>query len=100
MTDLQFLARLETLIQQRISAAPEGSYTAKLAASGTIGCAQKVGEEGVELALAAVAEDDENVVGETADLFYHVLVLLALRGIPVARVIETLETRHATRTAK
>jgi len=100
MPDIQFLTRLETLIQQRISDAPEGSYTAKLAARGTIGCAQKVGEEGVELALAAVAEDDDNVIGETADLFYHVLVLLALRGIPVARVIETLETRHAARATR
>ena len=94
MANIQSLEQLEALIKQRIEDAPEGSYTAKLAARGAAGPAQKVGEEGVELALAGVAESDRNVVDESADLVYHMLVLLAVRGIPLASVIETLEARH------
>ena len=100
MADMKFLEQLEALIRQRLEDAPEGSYTAKLAARGRTGVAQKVGEEGVELALAVAAQEDRNVVNESADLFYHVLVALAVRGIPLASVIEILEERHQASPAK
>jgi phosphoribosyl-ATP pyrophosphohydrolase/phosphoribosyl-AMP cyclohydrolase len=62
--------------------------------------AQKLGEEGVELALAAAAQDDSRVVDEAADLLFHLLVLLECRQIPLARVVATLEQRHRSRQAK
>jgi len=89
-----FLETLETVIERRLNEAPEGSYTARLAAQGTLKVAQKVGEEGVELALAAVAQDKNRVVDEAADLLYHVLLLLRLRELKLADVIAELETRH------
>jgi phosphoribosyl-ATP pyrophosphohydrolase/phosphoribosyl-AMP cyclohydrolase len=85
---------LETVIERRLSEAPEGSYTARLAAQGTLKVAQKVGEEGVELALAAAAQDKTHVVDEAADLFYHVLLLLRMRELKLADVVAELETRH------
>jgi len=100
MAELAFLERLEALIRERLRETPDGSYTAKLAERGIVGAAQKLGEEGVELALAAVAEGDAEVVGESADLVYHLLVVLALRGIAFASVVETLEARHRERTAR
>lgn len=92
---LAFLFSLEGIIEQRIADRPEGSYTARLFAQGPRRVAQKVGEEGLEVALAAVAETDEKVVGESADLLYHLLVLLKSRGIPLARVVSELASRHA-----
>jgi phosphoribosyl-ATP pyrophosphohydrolase/phosphoribosyl-AMP cyclohydrolase len=89
-----FLETLETVIERRLSEAPEGSYTARLAAQGTLKVAQKVGEEGVELALAAAAQDKTHVVDEAADLFYHVLLLLRMRELKLADVVAELETRH------
>jgi phosphoribosyl-ATP pyrophosphohydrolase/phosphoribosyl-AMP cyclohydrolase len=89
-----FLQRLEQVIAERRSASPEGSYTASLLASGTQRIAQKVGEEGVELALAGVGDDRERVVAETADLLYHVLVLLAAREVSLNEVLQELERRH------
>lgn len=100
MSDTQFLEQLEALIRQRLEDQPGESYTAKLAARGIAAVAQKVGEEGVELALAAVAEDDRNVVDESADLIYHMLVLLAVRNIPLADTVATLRQRHEAREAK
>lgn len=100
MSDIQFLEQLETLIRQRLADGPEESYTAKLAARGISAVAQKVGEEGVELALAAVAEDDRNVIDESADLIYHMLVLLAVRDLRLTDAVATLEQRHETRTAR
>jgi phosphoribosyl-AMP cyclohydrolase / phosphoribosyl-ATP pyrophosphohydrolase len=91
-----FLETLETVIARRIDEAPEGSYTARLAAQGTLKVAQKVGEEGVELALAAAAQDKGRVVAEAADLIYHLLLLLRLRELRLADVVAELETRHAT----
>jgi phosphoribosyl-AMP cyclohydrolase / phosphoribosyl-ATP pyrophosphohydrolase len=91
---LAFLAVLERVIAGRIGERPEGSYTARLAAQGILRVAQKVGEEGLELALAAAAQTDEKVTGEAADLLYHLLVLLQVRGIPLERVIRELEDRH------
>ncbi|MFO1265450.1 MAG: bifunctional phosphoribosyl-AMP cyclohydrolase/phosphoribosyl-ATP diphosphatase HisIE, partial [Rubrivivax sp.] len=73
---LAFLARLEDIIATRISEAPEGSYTAKLYARGVRRIAQKVGEEGLEVALAGAGEPDPQVVSESADLLFHLLLLL------------------------
>jgi len=92
-----FLAVLEGIIEQRIAASPEGSYTARLFAQGTKRVAQKVGEEGVELALAGAAEDDAKVIGEAADLLFHVLVLLKSRGLKLQHVVEELERRDAAK---
>jgi phosphoribosyl-ATP pyrophosphohydrolase/phosphoribosyl-AMP cyclohydrolase len=92
---LAFLSRLAGVIEQRIAENPEGSYTARLFAKGPTRIAQKVGEEGIEVALAAVAEGDDKVVSESADLLYHLLVLLKSRGVTLARVVAELELRHA-----
>jgi len=89
-----FLQQLERVIAERRSAAPDGSYTASLLASGRQRIAQKVGEEGVELALAGVGDDRARVVAETADLLYHVLVLLAARDVSLDEVLQELERRH------
>jgi len=91
---LAFLAQLERLIAQRDQERPEGSYTTRLLHEGTRRIAQKVGEEGVETALAAVAGDGEELCNETADLLYHLLVLLRSRKLPLEQVIATLRDRH------
>jgi len=91
---LSFLLELEQLIAQRIAAAPEGSYTARLYARGVRRVAQKVGEEGLEVALAGAGESDDALIGECADLVYHLLVLLRSRSLPLAAVIEELRRRH------
>lgn len=89
-----FLAALEQVIDQRSSADPEESYVARLMAEGLTKMAQKVGEEGVEVALAAVAEDEAALKGEAADLVFHLMVLLRARGLTLADVVSTLEARH------
>jgi len=94
MNQIAFLAELEQIVQQRRSAAPESSYTAALLQSGTRRVAQKVGEEAVELALAATSGDRGEQVGEAADLLFHLLVLLVDRELPLADVVRELETRH------
>jgi phosphoribosyl-ATP pyrophosphohydrolase/phosphoribosyl-AMP cyclohydrolase len=97
MTSTVFLESLEQLIAERLLESPAGSYTAALAAKGVVAVAQKVGEEGVELALAGAAQGDAEVVGEAADLVYHLLVLLAVRGVSLATVVAALEQRHRSR---
>lgn len=92
--DYSFLGSLEKVIDQRRTSPTGSSYTATLFASGQQRIAQKVGEEGVELALAGVGDDRAKIVSETADLLYHVLVLLAAREIRLAEVVEELERRH------
>jgi phosphoribosyl-ATP pyrophosphohydrolase len=94
MSDLAFLEKLEIVIGRRIAEAPEGSYTARLASQGTLKVAQKVGEEAVELVLAAAAQDMAHVRAEAADLLYHLLLLLRLRDLKLADVIDELERRH------
>ncbi len=89
-----FLSYLETLIEGRKTADPESSYTAQLLQGPLHRAAQKVGEEGVETALAAVAETDDKLVSEAADLFYHTLVLLAAKGVKLDTVIQELDRRH------
>jgi phosphoribosyl-ATP pyrophosphohydrolase len=94
MTGVQFLDTLQGVIKERLEQAPEGSYTAKLAAQGKLKVAQKVGEEAVELALAAVAQDQARVTAEAADLVYHLMLLLTLRELTLADVVAELERRH------
>lgn len=90
-----FLSKLEQIVGERLAASPDGSYTAKLAAQGIHRVAQKVGEEGLELALAAVAQTDENIIAEAADLLYHTLVLLNVKGLSLAQVTAELASRHS-----
>lgn len=92
--DLDFLATLESIIKDRIANPSESSYTARLVASGTKRMAQKVGEEGVELALAAADGDHDEITNEAADLIYHVLVLLRSQGVALADVVAILKSRH------
>jgi phosphoribosyl-ATP pyrophosphohydrolase/phosphoribosyl-AMP cyclohydrolase len=91
---LSFLSQLEKLIGQRDKVRPEGSYTTKLLNDGTKRIAQKVGEEGVETALAATVGDDEELRNEASDLLYHLLVLLRSRDMSFQDVLSTLEARH------
>ena len=91
---LAFLAKLESVIEQRASEKPEASYTARLLEKGIARVAQKVGEEGVELALAGVGDSGDKVVEESADLLYHLLVLLRARGLRFGDVVRILEARH------
>jgi len=93
-SDLDFLMTLESIIRDRLENPDSGSYTASLAASGTQRIAQKVGEEGVELALAAVAGNRDDVIDEAADLVYHLLVLLRAQGLGLGDVVARLEQRH------
>ncbi len=93
-TNIAFLAKLEAIIAQRAADKPEASYTARLLEKGISRVAQKVGEEGVELALAGVNDTEQKVVEESADLLFHTLVLLRARGVPLERVMRELETRH------
>ena len=87
------LARLEATIAARASADSAESWTARLLAEGVKRVAQKVGEEGVETALAGVAGDDAELAGEAADLVFHLLVLLRARGMPLQAVLEVLAAR-------
>ena len=92
---LSFLGQLDALVAGRHAARPAGSYTTQLFEAGTRRIAQKVGEEGVETALAAVAQNDDELLGESADLVYHLLVLLQSRGLDLADVVARLHARHA-----
>ena len=92
--NLDFLQELERVIRVHAANPSKDSYTARLAATGPKRVAQKVGEEGVELALASVDGTDDEVLSEAADLLYHVLVLLRMRGLSLSDVVRKLETRH------
>jgi len=89
-----FLAELERVIESRKGADPQSSYTARLLNEGIKRCAQKVGEEGVEVALAATSGDREELIDESADLLYHLLVVLAAGDVTLAEVTGRLESRH------
>ena len=93
---LAFLALLENIITHRIADQPEGSYTARLFAQGPGRIAQKVGEEGLETALAAVTRDDAGVLSECADLVFHLLVLLKSRSLTLEDVVKELKARHTS----
>jgi phosphoribosyl-ATP pyrophosphohydrolase/phosphoribosyl-AMP cyclohydrolase len=90
-----YLRKLDTRISQRLQERPAGSYTTRLAEAGVHKIAQKVGEEGVETALAGVSQDDAALAGESADLLYHLLVLLQARGLGLADAEKVLEARSA-----
>jgi phosphoribosyl-ATP pyrophosphohydrolase/phosphoribosyl-AMP cyclohydrolase len=92
-----FLGQLESVIAQRISEKPEGSYTARIWEKGVTRMAQKVGEEGVEVALAAVAQESERLVSEAADLVFHLALLLKARQLSLQDVVKELELRHAAK---
>lgn len=94
---LAFLVELERVIGERMAERPEGSYTARLHAGGPKRIAQKVGEEGVEVALAAVTQDDDRLIGESADLLFHLTLLLKSRNVSLADVVGELEKRHAAK---
>lgn len=91
------LGALERSIALRAAASPDESYTARLIASGAKRAAQKVGEEGVETALAGAAGDDAELASEGADLLYHLLVLLLARGMSLNDVMDVLEQRARAR---
>jgi len=89
-----FIGQLESIIRERTKELPAESYTAALVNAGVQRIAQKIGEEGVEVALAAVQGNRQEIVSETADLVYHVLVLMAQQDLQFADVAQQLETRH------
>jgi len=89
-----FLYQLEELLASRKTADPESSYTARLYASGTKRIAQKVGEEGVETALAATVNDRDELTNEASDLVYHLMVLLQDQDLDFSAVINNLRDRH------
>jgi len=93
-SDNTFLSTLEDIIQQRIEQKSERSYTAQLVASGDLRVAQKVGEEALELALAAIAGSADRQLEEAADLVFHLLVLLRTKGISLTDVSAKLQQRH------
>ncbi|CAM3622286.1 MULTISPECIES: bifunctional phosphoribosyl-AMP cyclohydrolase/phosphoribosyl-ATP diphosphatase HisIE [Pseudoalteromonas] len=94
MPELAFLGKLERVIAQRKNASPESSYTASLFAKDLSRSCQKVGEEGVEVALAAMKNDNEELLNESADLLYHLIVLLQRQGLTLSEVVSTLKDRH------
>ncbi|MCO8050221.1 bifunctional phosphoribosyl-AMP cyclohydrolase/phosphoribosyl-ATP diphosphatase HisIE [Proteus sp. G2672] len=89
-----FLYELENILRERKKASPDSSYTARLYASGTKRIAQKVGEEGVETALAATVNDKEELRNEASDLLYHLMVLLQDQSLSLSDVISCLQERH------
>ncbi len=90
-----FIAELETIIRERIAQDSSDSYTARLVRMGNRRIAQKLGEEGVELALAATSGNRDELLDEAADLVYHLLVLLAVNDAKLADVANVLAKRHA-----
>lgn len=95
LSQQNFLSYLERFVDKRSKDPIEESYTARLLSRGTNKVAQKVGEEGVEVVIAALAETKEDFLGECADLFYHTLVLLKDQNIALSEVMEVLQQRHA-----
>lgn len=94
ISNAEILARLTATIEGRKGGDASESYTAKLLSKGVQKIAQKVGEEGVETALAAVGEDDASLIGEGADLIYHLMVLLAARDLSIDDVLAKLAERE------
>jgi phosphoribosyl-ATP pyrophosphohydrolase/phosphoribosyl-AMP cyclohydrolase len=89
-----FLPVLENIIWERKNAAPENSYTAQLFAAGIPKIAQKVGEEAVETVIESLGENRERLLNESADLLYHLLVLLAAKGVRLEEIEDVLKKRH------
>jgi phosphoribosyl-ATP pyrophosphohydrolase len=91
---LEVLGSLADEIAARRSAAPDQSYTAKLLSGGAETCARKLGEEAIETVLAAMSDDRRHLASESADLLYHLLVLLEARQVPLADVMAELARRQ------
>ena len=89
------LEQLNARLAERAKAAPEESYTAKLLDKGVEKCAQKLGEEAVEAAIAAVTHDRDGLIGEAGDVLYHLLVTLMAAGVDLDAVMAELEKRTA-----
>ncbi|MEO0463313.1 MAG: phosphoribosyl-ATP diphosphatase [Pseudomonadota bacterium] len=94
MSMSETLSRLEQTIAQRRAASAEESYVARLNAKGVPKIAQKVGEEATEAVIAAVAGSDEELVSESADLLFHLMVLLNARGVSIEHVLRELDRRE------
>lgn len=94
MGPLEFLTTLESVIQDRLDSPTEASYTARLVAAGDLEVAKKLGEEAVEVALAAVAQTPARLTEEAADLLFHLLLMLRMRGLSLEIVVKELERRH------
>jgi len=94
---LAFLAKLDALVESRQAERPQDSYTTALFERGVRRIAQKIGEEAVETALAATGQDDRALLGEAADLLYHLSVLLRARGLSLSDVVAVLRQRHSPR---
>ena len=92
--NLGFLAELEQIIVARKDSDPQSSYTASLFAKELSRSCQKVGEEGVEVALAAMKNDNQELTNEAADLLYHLIVLLQRQGLSLSEVVSCLQSRH------
>lgn len=90
-----FLDTLEGIVASRRGSDPEQSYTARLFAKGRHKIAQKVGEEGLETAMAGIAQDDDRLMDESADLLFHLLVLLNERKLPLTAILARLSERHS-----
>ena len=93
-SNIGFLDQLGRLIAERRKTMPEGSYTTSLFAEGKARIAQKVGEEGIELALARMKDDGAEMANEAADLLFHMMVLLEDTGLSLADAIKVLQDRH------
>lgn len=96
MSQLGTLERLEATIAARRGADPDSSYVARLEAKGLGKIAQKLGEEATEAVIAALAGDEEDLIGEAADVLFHLLVLLGHKGVALADVLAELERREGT----
>jgi phosphoribosyl-ATP pyrophosphohydrolase len=96
MSSPETLARLEATIAARRGADPDSSYVAKLNAKGLGKIAQKLGEEATETVIAALTQDREDLVGEAADLLFHLMVLLGAKDVPLADVLAELDRREGT----
>lgn len=90
------LTRLEQTVAQRMGASPDASYVAKLHARGLPVIARKLGEEAVETVIAALSGTEEELVGEAADMLFHLMVLLAEKQVPLAAVMAELDRREGT----
>lgn len=94
MTDT--LSRLDAMVTERLSADPGSSYVASLSTRGVPAIARKLGEEAIEAVIAALSGTDDELASEAADVLFHLTVLLAARGVPLARVMAELERREGT----
>lgn len=96
MSQPGMLERLEATIAARRGADPDSSYVARLEAKGLAKIAQKLGEEATEAVIAALVGDEDELVGEAADVLFHLLVLLGHKGVALAAVLAELERREGT----